>query len=588
MMNILDIINNPPIENFRRAFFDVTGMSISFADEEHKQYNTFYAGSRCEFCRIMNSSLPGLECCIKTSREAGKKAAKSGEALIYTCHAGLKEVVVPIIINGKHIGSIFSGQVMTEEPTVICFEQNRGYFSRLGLNTDEIKREYLNIPVVQSWKLELVSKMLKILVDYIVQTEINSILKEKISKEREKLRSITPYIKSQFVNYIITNNTDKLSEVKDKLIYLGIKKVPNTVFYVKINDIRNSMKNNSDEKSFKQDSIVDLINAELDRMRDIIVHVIDNDSIGIFVHIRDDMDDNLKKETALKIAERLRKLIKDNTVFTPTIGISRCIKNSIGLSSAYKEALNACTYATIIGTDYIIHIDDIQADRSGIEFIHFDSDKLRKNILMANESELFSMYNDVFHQFFSNNKFNIDKVKIFTMEFLNELLNSAIEIGLDSSYVSKRIEYYKQLIGFTSIEDIYSWGRNIISTVLKDLASGISNKNKEIIQKVKKYIDENFNKELNLEDVASFVFLSPNYFGWLFKKETGESFVEYLTKVRVAKSIQLMKNTEEPIYTISEMVGYKDPNYFSQVFKKIEGLRPSAYRKMLAKKAKSS
>ncbi len=581
MISIFDIINNKPIENFRNAFFDVAGMSISFADNEHKQYNTFYAGSKCEFCSLMNSSLPGLECCIKTSREAGKKAAKSGEALIYTCHAGLKEVVVPIMLNGKHMGSVFSGQVVTKMPTEKSFNEIKDHLIQLDVDIEKIRPEYFRIPVVPSWQLELVSRMLKIIVDYIIQTEINMALKDRIDKEREKLREVIPYIKSQFVNYIVTNNTEKLAGFKDKLMYLGIKRIPNVILYIKIND---SNKNeNTDHRIDEKDLVLGMISTELGRMRDVLVHYMDNDSIVILLHINEDLQSGKKYESVLKLAERLRAAVKEKTLFTAAIGISRPSKSLTGLSTAYREAFNAYTYGTIIGNDQIFHIDDIQKEGNVTEQTFLDYEKIQQNIILADEKELVGMYYKGLNRLFSKDRLDLDRIKAYTIEFLNEVINSAIQMGLDDSYTAKKIEYFKQLMDIGTVQDIHQWGKVIITEITKAVAVGRTNKNKEIIKKVINYIEESYSQELTLEDAAAIVYLSPNYFGWLFKKETAESFIEYLTKVRVAKAIQLMKSTEESIFKISEMVGYKDPNYFSHVFKKVEGVRPSAYKKMLRK-----
>ncbi|MFW5675174.1 MAG: helix-turn-helix domain-containing protein, partial [Acetivibrio ethanolgignens] len=63
------------------------------------------------------------------------------------------------------------------------------------------------------------------------------------------------------------------------------------------------------------------------------------------------------------------------------------------------------------------------------------------------------------------------------------------------------------------------------------------------------------------------------------KKETGKTFLNYLTDLRMEKAIRLLEETEEKSYVISEMVGYAEPNYFSYVFKKKYGMAPSKYRK---------
>ena len=101
-----------------------------------------------------------------------------------------------------------------------------------------------------------------------------------------------------------------------------------------------------------------------------------------------------------------------------------------------------------------------------------------------------------------------------------------------------------------------------------------------VIRKAKSYIDDNFrNPDLTLRDVAGHVALSNNHFCTVFSQETGVTFTEYLTAVRLAKAKELLRDKQMRTSDVAFTVGYNDPHYFSYLFKKNTGLTPRDYRK---------
>jgi two-component system response regulator YesN len=82
-----------------------------------------------------------------------------------------------------------------------------------------------------------------------------------------------------------------------------------------------------------------------------------------------------------------------------------------------------------------------------------------------------------------------------------------------------------------------------------------------------------------LPDVADHVGLSASYFSSIFSHGVGETFVEYLTKLRIERAKELLRTTNMYLYEIAEAVGYNDPHYFSTAFKRVAGHSPSDYRK---------
>lgn len=99
-----------------------------------------------------------------------------------------------------------------------------------------------------------------------------------------------------------------------------------------------------------------------------------------------------------------------------------------------------------------------------------------------------------------------------------------------------------------------------------------------VLDKAKSYIESKFTEDISLEEVADVVHLNPHYFSKVFKQHIGETFIDFLTRLRIEKAKELMASNELSLKEVCFEVGYKDPNYFSRVFKRVTGMTPTEYR----------
>jgi two-component system response regulator YesN len=133
------------------------------------------------------------------------------------------------------------------------------------------------------------------------------------------------------------------------------------------------------------------------------------------------------------------------------------------------------------------------------------------------------------------------------------------------------VEYQE---GFTQI--FLSQAENAM--ISPSVASDISIKSDGIVlQQAKKYIWQNYQSSITLKEVANQVFVTPGHLSVLFR-QSGETFLQFLTSLRIQKAAQLLSDVHYKIYEVGEMVGYSDPAYFSEVFKKHMGKTPIEFR----------
>ena len=101
------------------------------------------------------------------------------------------------------------------------------------------------------------------------------------------------------------------------------------------------------------------------------------------------------------------------------------------------------------------------------------------------------------------------------------------------------------------------------------------------IEQAIRYMESNYNESLSLDEIATQVFLSPNYFSELFKRRVGVAPWEYVTQLRLDEACALLKQTDRSITDIALSTGFSDSSYFSKIFKERFAQTPSQYRKAL-------
>lgn len=107
----------------------------------------------------------------------------------------------------------------------------------------------------------------------------------------------------------------------------------------------------------------------------------------------------------------------------------------------------------------------------------------------------------------------------------------------------------------------------------------VGSRNREVVKKAADYLQAHYADEgLSLNTVAKQVNISANYFSAVFSREMGQTFVEYLTALRMEKAKELLRCTGERSSEIAAAVGYQDPRYFSQMFRRLTGCTPREYR----------
>ncbi len=141
-----------------------------------------------------------------------------------------------------------------------------------------------------------------------------------------------------------------------------------------------------------------------------------------------------------------------------------------------------------------------------------------------------------------------------------------------------RKNYLQEVFDIKGYDFLKKWFMEKMRSAASTMVKGGEDHANDLIRQAQEYIDSHFHKDMSLDDISRELNISPYYFSKLFKEETGENFVEYVTGRRMERAKHLLKNPDKSIKEICAEVGYSDPNYFSRIFKKYQGVSPTEYK----------
>lgn len=233
--------------------------------------------------------------------------------------------------------------------------------------------------------------------------------------------------------------------------------------------------------------------------------------------------------------------------------------------TVFDQARNEKKFSCSIGSVDIQNLDKqkIESFLKGGEMdeIHFFVEEYMKNTGDAGKNSM------IFRQYIVMDMFFV------ASHFLTQITDGREQLG-------EPFESPEQMQKIVSdLEATVVYIKELFAKIMQVRDARTTEHNSDVVENAKKYISENYHdEELTLNTVAHEVNVSPNHLSAMFSQKTGQTFVKYLTDVRMHRAKELLKCTSKRSNEICEEVGYRDPHYFSHLFKKNVGCSPIQYR----------
>ncbi|MBO4456497.1 MAG: helix-turn-helix domain-containing protein [Butyrivibrio sp.] len=274
-------------------------------------------------------------------------------------------------------------------------------------------------------------------------------------------------------------------------------------------------------------------------------------------------------------ARELTRVLKKKTDISFRIGIGG-VKPLRELGESYREALNAL----IETTGSVAHVDDLSLGCDYEEDYPIDLEKPMFDAVSNGDLNATKVTAGKYADWMCKraNGGDLMSMRIKVLEFALYAEKLAYLSGGRKYIYSGRDDYLPELMQLNTSEGLREWFMDKITTACRNVISKREEKSNDIIKTARKYIDDNFAKDISLDDVSRKVNISPYYFSKIFKEEIGLNFIEYLTNIRMDKAKELLTESNMSMKEICGACGYTDPNYFSRSFKKNVGVTPTEYK----------
>lgn len=403
--------------------------------------------------------------------------------------------------------------------------------------------------------------------------------RQELQNLRAQLNNNMSALKEKFLTDLLNRNIAG-AEISSKLRFFGFEEYENRKYQVVVMELHNRQKSPADEEENY------LLNLQFFRQtarilndstyRHLLLNHFQHQLVGVFF----DPDQNFP----IRLEEYLTKL---RLFFNRdvTFGVGHCYRELQDLSVAYREACVALQYRYLYGLNRVYSINDITLDNPGYHksFFRLYQNRIFDNLRIGAHEEICNDLKNLFDEM-RVSRLNPETIRIIAANLLLLTCATLNELGYNPEEIfAGGFPPLNEISRTESLDELEKIFGDYYSRINKYISKKRDSVNRQKVDQIRVYLEKNYASDISLSSMAEKYKISPGYLSLLFSERTGKNFIDYLTGCRINKAKELLKHTEMRIYEIANAVGYNDPFYFSNCFKKITGKNPSEYRESLGK-----
>lgn len=263
-----------------------------------------------------------------------------------------------------------------------------------------------------------------------------------------------------------------------------------------------------------------------------------------------------------------------------TAGIGQICTDPSGIRISYQGASSAVAYRALFGNSRALNIREVEPQETQNPAFELDSiTQIIRQIRLGDMAHVEAEIDKTVSRLRAGGS-SIQRYQMFIMTLCTHLaeLCSANRIDPDD-VLGTRQDLIRQIFQSDSPAEMDLWLKHTCRKMRDMYRKCMEDTATSIVGNALRYVEDHYNdSNIGIDTICRELGVSAAYFSTVFKKETGKTFISYLTDYRMERAVELLLTTTDRTYMIAEKTGYAEPNYFSYVFKKRFGMSPTAYR----------
>ena len=294
------------------------------------------------------------------------------------------------------------------------------------------------------------------------------------------------------------------------------------------------------------------------------------------------------EQTLDEFLEKLQEMIGTYEGIEYFAGVGRAVARLSELNRCFEEANRAFAYRYLRTWNQVIYSEkepgnasvDENLNLSALNVEKMDRKSVEQFLKTGLRGEVHHFIDEYFASLGEKNIQSLLLRQYVTMDMYFAAVAMLEQLGYDRAELVHRCgDFQTMTTVFSTVEQTKEYLQGVFESAV-DLREAVSQKKySSLLKDARAYIERNYDQEdISLNKAAASVNLSPNHFSTIFNQETGQTFIEFLTEVRMERAKELLRSTSMKMSEIAFAVGYKDAHYFSYLFKKTQDCTPREYR----------